>query len=47
MRENLIFFKNNNMLEVNYNFDAIFGYPCQPEEMPSKNPKVLVIEKKQ
>lgn len=33
--------------EFDCDFDAKFGYPCSPEEVPSKNPKVLVIEKKQ
>ncbi|NMC34975.1 MAG: hypothetical protein GYA36_21350 [Veillonellaceae bacterium] len=34
-------------LYYNCGFDAQFGYPCSPEEVPAKNPKVLVIEKKQ
>ncbi|MFB3850573.1 MAG: hypothetical protein ACE14Q_01465 [Acidobacteriota bacterium] len=35
------------LVHYNCDFDAQFGYPCTPEEVPSKNPKVLVIEKKQ
>ncbi|MCX7829838.1 MAG: hypothetical protein N2445_02085 [Acidobacteria bacterium] len=35
------------VLYPNCDFDAKFGYPCSPEEVPSINPKILVIEKKQ
>ncbi|NMC34977.1 MAG: hypothetical protein GYA36_21360, partial [Veillonellaceae bacterium] len=51
------FFRENNddfalgflqhLEQANCDFDAQFGYPCSPEEVPAKNPKVLVIEKKQ
>jgi len=35
-----------NILHYNCDFDAKFGYPCTKDEVPAKNPKVLVIEKK-
>jgi len=33
-------------LYYNCDFDAKFGFPCTKDEVPAKNPKVLVIEKK-
>jgi len=34
------------ILPIDCDFDAKFGFPCTKDEVPAKNPKVLVIEKK-
>ena len=32
------------LIDINCNFDAQFGYPCEKDEVPSKSGKCLVIE---
>ncbi len=34
------------ILHYNCDFDAKFGYPCSKDEVPAKNPKVLIVPQK-
>ncbi len=43
LQKALIFDK---LLPPNCDFDAKFGYPCSKDEVPAKNPRVLIVEQK-